>query len=247
RVLFAQDALLDIVRFQAGKVARFTFEGKYDSLMNYTHPNVFDVVGGREAMLHMIKAQMAEAAQQGIAIESIEIGDSIQISRFGSEYHALIPKFTKMSFQGKLLMSSSHLFGFSDSLGQSWTFVEADQLTSPQASGLFPNFETNLIIPNKQPPVLIETFSENPDRIQLQLSWDTLSINRRHSLESRLDDLLRKKKLGFCSGGENGEKEVSEVQIYLTVPKQQQEQVITLVDQELKQLQVGPYEWLVIE
>ena len=52
---------------------------------------------------------------------------------------------------------------------------------------VLPNFDTNIEIPKKGQPVIIEGFSENSNELTLHISWDELEIDKRHDLESKVD------------------------------------------------------------
>ena len=245
--IYSQREVNDMIRSQAEKVVTSVFEGKYDTLIKYTHPRIIEIIGGKEAMLSMIKTQMKEFEKQDVTIDKIEIGDSIVSKIYKNEYHALIPKIMTMSVQGQKIMMKSYLFGFSNKEGKNWTFLEADKLRSKTGSAVLPDFETDIEIPKKGQPILIESFSENPKTMTLQISWDELEIGKRHDLESRIDKILRTSNLGFCSGGDNERFKVSEVNIYLTINRSEKQKVIDLIDKELSKLNLSNYDWLVFE
>jgi len=149
QTLSAQKDINTIIQSQAEKVVKSVFEAEYDTLIKYTHPNVIEFSGGKDVMLKAIKKQMADFESQNVTIDKVEIGDEIIAQRYGKEYHALVPKTIIMTIQGQTLITEGYLFGFSNTEGNDWTFVEADKLKSEAAERIFPNFKTNITIPDK--------------------------------------------------------------------------------------------------
>lgn len=145
----SQNEITTTIKLQAEKVVKSVFEAEYDTLIKYTHPNVIEYSGGKDVMLKAIKRQMADFESQNVIMDKVEIGDEIIARRYKQEYHALVPKTTIMTIQGQTLITEGHLFGFSNKEGKNWTFVEADKLKSVAAERIFPNFETNIEIPDK--------------------------------------------------------------------------------------------------
>ena len=154
----AQDQFREVIIQQAKLVSESVINEDYESLINYTHPNIVEKVGGREVLVEAVKSSMESMKAEGIKIESIEIDDTIIISKFKDEYHCLVPKILKMSIGENKIISKSYLFGFSDLNGEHWTFTEADKLISEEGSQFFPNFETNIHIPTKPMPMYVESF-----------------------------------------------------------------------------------------
>ena len=245
--IVAQNALHERIKTQAEKIATAVFNGQYDTVVKYTHPNIVALAGGEDALLSMLKIQMAEIENQGVTIDQIEVGDSIVAKRYKDEYHALVPKMMTMSMDGQRIMMKSYLFGFSDAEGMDWTFVEADELTSPMGANLFPDFETNIEIPKQGQPIMIDEFEDDSGDISLAVFWEYLEIDKRHAIETKLDKVLRANELGYCEGGTNGLNPVSEVTILLNLFGENQQQVMELVDQELTKMGLDGYDWLIYE
>ncbi len=57
---YSQTDLNRTIKLQAEKAVKSAFQGEYDTLIKHTHPRVIEIVGGKEAMLNILEAQMAE-------------------------------------------------------------------------------------------------------------------------------------------------------------------------------------------
>ena len=206
--LLGQSEVVDSVRNQAELVSKVLMNGDYESLVKYTHPIVIEKSGGKEIIVEAIKTTMEGMKNEGFVISSVEILDSIIVSKYEDQYHSLVPKLMKFEVDNSTIISKSYLFGFSDMEGKNWTFVEAESLASEEGSIFFPDFKTNINIPQKPQPIIIEDTNgdnKNENReINITLSWEKIDIKKRHDLEKLIDEKLRKDQLGFCSGGENG-------------------------------------------
>ena len=63
----------------------------------------------------------------------------------------------------------------------------------------------------------------------------------------KLIKILRENNMGFCSGGDNGKFDISEVNIYLTIKKAEKQKVIDLIDKEFSELDLTSYDWVIFE
>jgi len=145
----AQDDVIVSIKDQAEKVVKSVFVAEYDTLIKYTHPNIIEFSGGKDVLVNAIKKQMADLESQNATMDKVIIGEEIIAKRYKNEYHALVPRTIIMTINDQTLTTDGYLFGFSNSEGKNWTFVEADKLKSEAAKKLFPNFKTNIKIPEK--------------------------------------------------------------------------------------------------
>ncbi len=147
------DEINRIIKSQAEDLANATLEGDYEKLIDYTHPNVIKSAGGKENFLKFIVPEMQKMAADGFVMESVEIGEPTKTRLYKGQYQSLIPKTITIVYNGQRIRSKNHLFGFSDSSGQKWTFIEAEKLLTATGKSLFPDFETNINIPPKEAPI----------------------------------------------------------------------------------------------
>lgn len=154
--VFSQSEIDKIIKAQAEEMAKATIAGDYEVLMEYTHPNIIEFSGGKENFLKVMIPQMEKMAEDGFIIESVEIGNPIATELYKGEYQTLVPKTMTMTVNGQKVISKDYLFGFSDSEGKKWTFTEAQKLTTERTKLIFPDFETNIEIPVKAPPLIVD-------------------------------------------------------------------------------------------
>lgn len=151
RVSLAQSGELSdtqgAIRSQAAIMVQAYENGQYDLLLNYTYPQVIAMSGGREVLQDMIAQMMANLSASGVHIDSIRVGDPGQIYAAGTEWHAIIPQQMTMSTADSAFISETYLLAISQDKGARWYFIDTTQLTPEILHTLFPNYNTDLIIP----------------------------------------------------------------------------------------------------
>lgn len=90
---------------------------------------------------------------EGIRFSSCTIGSIIKIVAAKEELHALLEQQLIMSVSDGTLTTNSHLLAISKDLGKNWFFVDAGNLTNEKIALIFPNYNYELVLPKKQPPV----------------------------------------------------------------------------------------------
>lgn len=153
----AQEAIKNNIVLEAEKMAQAMEDGDYELLMDYTHPNILRVSGGKQKMAAVVAEEMAKMADNGFTFESVEIGEPSDIALKQDGYQALVPKTTTLLMNGKKIVSNDFLYGFSDAEGKKWTFVEAKQLKSEAGKQLFPNFDSSTDIPKAENPIVVDS------------------------------------------------------------------------------------------
>jgi len=160
--VIGQDAMQVIIKEQALVVSNSMFTGDYQTLLNHTHPNVIEFMGGKETALKILSKDL-ESLKDEIDLDKIEyeVSDEIQIAEHADGYHCLVPTTMIMEMDGMRMKTSSYLFGFSDKEGKHWNFIEADRLNHSSGKKIFPDFKTTLIVPNDQPMEIVGTLDED--------------------------------------------------------------------------------------
>lgn len=153
---FGQDDVMRKAAYdQAQKIGTATAEGNYAQLAEHTPQKLIDFFGTKDDYISTVTMMMNNLADTGVKILSVEVIDSVQVSKFEDNYQCLVPKITIMQVEDSKMKSKSYLFGFSEK-GLHWKFVEAEQLNTPMVKTVFPGFKTDIIIPEDTPPEIID-------------------------------------------------------------------------------------------
>ncbi len=108
--------------------------------------------GGKEKMLQMMTTGINQMKAQGFVFEKVTIGTAGKFYKAGNEIHCIIPESLVMKTpQGRFATTSSLLCVSGDG-GKNWSFLDLNRGTINSVKTLFPNFNSNLVIPTPQVP-----------------------------------------------------------------------------------------------
>ena len=144
------------VQYTAKKQARILVEAiktaNYEVTVKYTHSSVIQMVGGKESFIEILKSGTQEMKAMGNSYESIKLGKPSRTVNAGNELHCLIPEKIKMNLKDGKILSKSYLLAASKDQGKNWTFIETAILTSDNITSILPNYNKELVIPEKEVP-----------------------------------------------------------------------------------------------
>jgi hypothetical protein len=141
---------------QAEETAQATVEGKYEDIIKYTHPNLLSMVGGRDAMLNLIKSSMEDVKNQGVSIESVTMGEPGSTVQAGDELHCILPQTLIMKIGNKRMRSDGNLLCISQDKGKNWFFLDMSGIDASTIKTILPNYNFDLKFPEKTQPVFID-------------------------------------------------------------------------------------------
>jgi len=145
-LLFSQtkeDALRD-----AKIASTSTLKGDFDTLIKHTHPNVIEVMGGKNKALEAIESTFSSMAEEGLGFEKADVLGVSEIVREQGEYRCYIEGYNQMKMPGMRIKSKSYLLGFYNEDNKIWCFIEASKIKDKTLMNrIFPNFQTKLKIP----------------------------------------------------------------------------------------------------
>jgi hypothetical protein len=141
---------------QAEETGKAIVAGNYETIIKYTHPNLLNMMGGREAMLSMLKTSMEEVGKQGISIESITMGEPGSTVQAGDEIHCILPQTLIMKIGEARMRSEGHLLCISQDKGKNWFFLDVSGIDHTNIKTILPNYNFDLKFPEKKQPETID-------------------------------------------------------------------------------------------
>lgn len=141
------------LNLQAAKMADALIIQDYQSFVKFTYPKIVKMAGGKEAMAETLEKSIQNMKGEGFTFSSCKIGSVMQVVKAGKELHALLPQHVVMKVKGGTLISNSYLIAISMDQGKNWYFVDTANLTDEKIRLIFPEYNYDLKIPSKQPPV----------------------------------------------------------------------------------------------
>jgi hypothetical protein len=150
----SQDIDTNKLKRQATEMAESFMKGDYAKLVKYTYPKVVEMMGGPEKMIQTLKKSLDDIKSKGYTILSAKVALTPLKAQAGKEIHAVVVQTIVMTVPGGTLTSNSYLLGISSDKGSNWYFVDSSPLRDiNKLRMIFPNFNPELKIPEKQPPV----------------------------------------------------------------------------------------------
>jgi hypothetical protein len=150
---FAQDPA--VVKRQADVVAKALLNSDFKTVVAHTYPKAVTIGGGKEKLVQMMSSGINQMKAKGFAFEKVTIGQPGKFYKAGTEIHCLVPEQLIMKTSRGRMAASSSLLAISTDGGKNWSFLDMNQGTINSVKQLFPNFNSNLIIPNPAPPVML--------------------------------------------------------------------------------------------
>jgi len=146
-----------IIKQQAEQLAAAMISNDYQTIANFTHPKVVELLGGRDKMISIIKNGNIEMMKQGISFDKTIIGRPLdQVVKAGNEIHCLVPQTVFMKVPKGKMKQESHLLAISKDNGVHWYFIDTVKLTDENVKSVLPNFNSDLRIPAKKEAVFIK-------------------------------------------------------------------------------------------
>jgi hypothetical protein len=149
--LFAQDVA--VVKRQANVIAQALIASDFKTVIAHTYLKAVEMGGGKDKMLQMMSAGINRMKSQGFAFEKITIGTPGKYYKAGTELHCLVPETLIMKTSQGRFSAKSNLLAVSSDYGKNWSFLDLNASTIRSIKSVFPDFNSNLIIPNPSPPV----------------------------------------------------------------------------------------------
>jgi hypothetical protein len=143
--LYAQDAA--VVKKQAQIVAAALVAGNYSTVINYMHPRVIAITGGKDKLLQLTTNGMKQMKAQGVTFTAATVGTPGKFYKAGTEIHCLVPEDITLKMGASTIHAQSNLLAVSSDKGKNWTFTDLNKNTIALIPKLFPNFNKDLKIP----------------------------------------------------------------------------------------------------
>ena len=122
----------------------------FDTLLNYFHPGVLKLMGGKEKAIELLNSSFDSLKEGGFVVEKSDVLGVSDIVFEEDQYRCYIECFYQTINDGKRIKSKNYLLGIYNDETKSWYFIEAKQLKNKLMMNLvLPNFKTSLEIPDE--------------------------------------------------------------------------------------------------
>ena len=144
-----EDELKALAIYQAKIACEATENSDYETLFDYTMPEVLELMGGRQNALTMMRDTMKNMESNGVSITSSEVIEMTGFAFEQDQYRCVIKNkvVVRMSPE-QSTQSISHMFGIYNPELNRWYFIEGAQLNNEAVIGMIlPDLKTALNIP----------------------------------------------------------------------------------------------------
>lgn len=123
---FSQD-LKALIKEKCQIMVKATVEDDYKTLMDFTLPNIVEMMGGKEKAIELTKTQMEKIHQDSAFILKVDIGEPQEIIKVENQLQCVIPQVLYMSIQGSKYRIEGGTIGISNDEGKTWYFLNIQQ------------------------------------------------------------------------------------------------------------------------
>ena len=141
------------IKEKATEVASASVNSEWETVTKYTYPKIIELMGGKEQMISVMVNAMEE---QQVKIISAEIGEPGKIYSSGEDnLFCLVPETIVIEIPNGKIKTDSYLLAVSENSGSRWYFIDTAQLNMDNVQEMLPNYNMELVIPAKKPPVFL--------------------------------------------------------------------------------------------
>ncbi|MDQ2862088.1 MAG: hypothetical protein M3R50_00305 [Bacteroidota bacterium] len=141
------------LKSSADKMASLFIKKDYLNYVNYIHPKILKMVGGKDKMITVIKGSLKQTEDQGLTVTGVTIGNPAAIIISNTELQSVVPQMLHLKTAKGKLVAISYLIATSANKGKTWYFIDVSNKTLQQMKTMFPNLSNKLVIPEKKAPV----------------------------------------------------------------------------------------------
>lgn len=131
------------LKAQAELMTRATETEDHDAFINYTHPKLVELMGGRAQM----RARLVEMAGELREFEKkIQMDEPSDLVESNGHWYGVIPYTLSMSGRGRNVSTPSAFVGVSTDGGKSWRFIDVQPRNVDAVREQFPEIPRDLNI-----------------------------------------------------------------------------------------------------
>ena len=142
-----------IIKQEAQNCAKAALTSDYDTIVRYTHPRIVKGMGGKEAMIGVLKSGMSQMHADGAEFLDVTIGKPEDPKKIGAWITSIVPQHQVLKVRGGKLYSDATLLGISEDNGKHWVFIDLGPVSKEQFGQVFPELAGKITMPEKKPPV----------------------------------------------------------------------------------------------
>jgi hypothetical protein len=155
-ITIGANAQVDDVQQQIKKGAQIAgdalVKADYQAFAGLMYPRLLELIGGSKRMIVMLKSGREQMRASGEDIVKMTVKNVYGPVNAGSEKHAVVTYTLQMSVPRGNLYQEAYLLAILRDQSADWPYVDGANLTKDKVHMLFPQFNDDLVLPDKTEP-----------------------------------------------------------------------------------------------
>lgn len=152
---FGQNKFSEKIISECNIMAEAMLQKNYSTIIDYTYPKLVEMGGGKTVLLKASGPALKKIDSSSFELDKISFGEPQKIYVAGKEFHCIVPETLTIKTGGKKMQATFFLMAISRDNGNKWYFIETHKFTPEFIKKIFPDFNYNIIIPEKTNPIII--------------------------------------------------------------------------------------------
>jgi hypothetical protein len=141
------------LKTSVNRMKQSLMDGDYPTFTSYIHPQVANLVGGKDKLIELTKESYKILEIEGYKISAVTIEyPAAIIDNSPDNLQTIVQENLTLKNKKGRLISKSYLIAISNDMGATWFFIETSGKTLDEMKSVFPFLNNNLVIPKKEKP-----------------------------------------------------------------------------------------------
>lgn len=145
--LTAQNKYTDAILSDANKSTKAHMALDVDTYMNFMHPNIINMGGGKELMKDIIATQIGTYKQMNVDMIGVDFEDPSSVVTAGEELHCVVKGIVKLKLGEDDFDTPINLLAASQDSGENWKFIDLALYNAQSLKLYLPDYNDALVLP----------------------------------------------------------------------------------------------------
>lgn len=134
---------------QLQMMRKYFLEKNYKEFLNFSHPKVVEMIGGREKLIQATTAAMGRMEKEGYIFKNVNFKEPSKFIKKGNETQVTIRQEILMKTPKGKILADYTLIGISNDNGKNWKFIDTSGKSKEVMRKYFPNLSPDIVIKPK--------------------------------------------------------------------------------------------------
>ena len=146
----------ETVQEDVRKMNGAVYQADVSTVLDYTHPKIIDMLGGRSQAESALKAAFSQIQVQDMKLESLTFPAAPDFLQTGGTRFVIVPTKTILSISGQQVESLNYQFGVQvqENGTAKWKFIDGSRINKENVRSLFTDFPSDYQFPETDQKLL---------------------------------------------------------------------------------------------